>query len=212
MNDILNKYSLLVSFLGGTLGHSCEVYLMDAAQKSLPVTAQHNLHRGSVGPLRRLIREAMAVPAVVEGGALLNRGLASDTGKLMKCSLYFIKDDGGDTVAVLCLVVRMQSYLEMYDYLDSLIHLNNTDLDEPQTDCLPREPEEPTLELIERMVAEFTPDPQRLTPDEKAELLLDLYDTGVFELKGAVARAADAIHMSEQSVYRYLSKIRKSRE
>lgn len=212
MNDILNKYSLLVSFLGGTLGNSCEVYLLDTTQRSLPVAAQHNLHRGSIGPLRRLIREAMAVPAVVEGGALLNRGLASDTGKMMKASLHFIRDDSGRTVAVLCLVVRLQSYLEMYGYLDSLIHLNNTDLDEPQADCLPREQEEPTLELIERMVAEFTPDPQRLTPDEKTELLLDLYDTGVFELKGAVARAADAIHMSEQSVYRYLSKIRKNRE
>lgn len=212
MDDILSRYSLMVSFLGGTLGDSCEVYLLDTTQRSLPVAAQHNLHRGSIGPLRRLTREAMAVPAVVEGGTLLNRGLASDTGKMMKASLYFIRDDGGRTVAVLCLVVRMQSYLEMYGYLDSLIHLNTTDLDEPQTDCLSREQEEPTLELIERMVAEFTPDPQRMTPDEKTELILDLYDAGVFDLKGSVAKAAAAIGMSEQSIYRYLSKIRKNRE
>lgn len=212
MDDILSRYSLMVSFLGGTLGDSCEVYLLDLRQKDLPIVARHNLHRGSVGPLRRLVREALRAPRVRESGVLLNRGVASDTEKLMKCSLYFIRDEAGEPVAVLCLVVRMQSYLEMFTYLEGLIRLNNNDLDEPESSGLSAQPEEPTLELIDRMVAEFTPDPQRMTPEEKTELVLDLYDAGVFDLKGSVAKTAAAIGMSEQSIYRYLSRIRKNRE
>lgn len=212
MDDITNKYALMVSFLGNTLGGSCEAYLLDLRQKSLPIVAQHNLHRGSVGPLRRLVREALQVPRVLEEGILLNRAVTSDTEKLIKCSLYFIKDGEGQPAAVLCLVVRLQTYLEMYTYLDELIRLNNNNLDEEQPDGGDALLEEPSLELIDRMVAEFTEDPQRMRPDEKTELILDLYDAGVFELKGSVAKAADAIGMSEQSIYRYLSKIRKNRE
>ncbi|MBR4905403.1 MAG: helix-turn-helix domain-containing protein, partial [Clostridia bacterium] len=69
----------------------------------------------------------------------------------------------------------------------------------------------PTLDTIERIVSEETDAPQRLTPEEKKALIVELYDAGVFDLKGAVAEAAAALHLSEQSIYRYLSQIRRMR-
>lgn len=213
MQNILNQYTLLVSFLGNTLSTSCEIYLLDLSKKSLPVIAQCHAHHHTLPPLRKLVQEAAHAPVILENGVLLNRALCSSSGKMSKCSLYFIKGDTGKPVAVLCLVVRMQAYLELFGNLESLLHFNTEELTETQPHSIEEVVyEAPTLALIERMVLDYSPEPQRLTPNEKTELLLDLYETGVFELKGAVARAAEVLQMSEQSIYRYLSKIKRVRE
>ena len=41
--------------------------------------------------------------------------------------------------------------------------------------------------------------------------MVDLYDAGFFELKGAVAKAAEVLGISQKSVYRYLAKIKQAR-
>lgn len=213
MQEYLRPYTLMVSFLGNTLSNSCEVYLLDLGKKDWPIVSECHGHPYTLPQLRKLIKEALSSPSVVENGMLLNRVLFSSTSKLSKYSLYFIKNEAGKPIAVFCLVVRMQAYMELQGYLESLMHFDVSDFSE----IPPVSPEEltyqaPTLELIERMTAEYTAEPQRLTPDEKTELLLDLYETGVFELKGAVSKAAHELQMSEQSIYRYLAKIKRIRE
>lgn len=213
MQDYLSPYTLMVSFLGNTLSNSCEIYLLNLEKKDWPIVSECHGHSHTLPQLRKLIKEALSSPSVVENGILLNRPLFSSSAKLSKYSLCFIKNETGKPVAVLCLVVRMQAYMELQGYLESLMHFDVSDFNE----IPPVSPEEltykaPTLELIERMTAEYTAEPQRLTPDEKTELLLDMYETGVFELKGAVAKAAHELQMSEQSIYRYLTKIRRIRE
>ncbi len=61
------------------------------------------------------------------------------------------------------------------------------------------------------MVKEMGVEPGRISQEERLEAIFDLYDMGVFELKGAVARTADALEISAQSVYRYLAKIKRAR-
>lgn len=213
MKDYLRPYTLMVSFLGNTLANSCEVYLLDLEKKDWPIVSECHGHPHTLPHLRKLVKEALSNSSVVENGMLLNRGLFSSSSKLSKCSLYFIKNEVDKPVGVLCLVVRLQTYLELQGYLEGLIHLDVTDYDEiPPVSTEELAYKAPTLDLIERMAAEYTAEPQRLTPDEKMELLLDLYETGVFELKGAVSKAAGVLQMSEQSIYRYLTKIKRIRE
>ena len=49
----------------------------------------------------------------------------------------------------------------------------------------------------------------RLTPDERIQIISSLETGGIFLLKGAVKDVADALHCSQASVYRYLSQIKK---
>ena len=49
----------------------------------------------------------------------------------------------------------------------------------------------------------------RLTPDERMQIIASLENGGIFLLKGAVKDVADALHCSQASVYRYLSQIKK---
>ena len=48
---------------------------------------------------------------------------------------------------------------------------------------------------------------ERLTQDEKMEIMATLNRKGVFLLKGSVSYVAKELHSSEASIYRYLGKL-----
>ena len=50
---------------------------------------------------------------------------------------------------------------------------------------------------------------ERLTQNEKIEIIGELNRAGLFQLKGAVGAVAEYLYCSEASVYRYQSKIQR---
>ena len=130
---------------------------------------------------------------------------------LSKVSIQFLRDSEGTLVGALVLYIELTPFVALSSHIDNLLHFDVTNIDEIQPVQPPAPTEEPTLELIDKMVSEFSDAPDRLTPDEKTELIIDLYDSGVLDLKGAVAKTAQALRMSEQSIYRYVAKVKRGR-
>ena len=64
-------------------------------------------------------------------------------------------------------------------------------------------------EQVYLMAATLGVTADRLTPDERIQIIASLETGGIFLLKGAVKDVADALHCSQASVYRYLSQIKK---
>ncbi len=211
MNPFVERYVPLVTFLGDTVPYTCEIMLFDLSEKSYPLAAQRNVRRGAPEAVRRYLREVLKSRTVVGNGMLTNRGDVMGRERLDKTSILFIKDENDQPVGALVLSMDITAFLPMQAVFQNLLTFNGEELEEirPRQEEAP--PETPTLDTIDRMVAEFTADPERMTIDEKTELILDLYDEGVFELKGAVARAAFSLNMSQQSIYRYLAKIKRLR-
>ena len=54
---------------------------------------------------------------------------------------------------------------------------------------------------------QFMYEVDRLTQDEKMEIMDILNRKGVFLLKGSVSHVAQTLHSSEASIYRYLGKL-----
>ena len=141
---------------------------------------------------------------VCRGDVTMDKGLS-------KVSIQFLRDSEGTLVGALVLYIELTPFVALSSHIDNLLHFDVTNIDEIQPVQPPAPTEEPTLELIDKMVSEFSDAPDRLTPDEKTELIIDLYDSGVLDLKGAVAKTAQALRMSEQSIYRYVAKVKRGR-
>ena len=58
-----------------------------------------------------------------------------------------------------------------------------------------------------QVVANYPVEVDRLTQDEKMEIMDILNRKGVFLLKGSVSHVAQTLHSSEASIYRYLGKL-----
>lgn len=68
------------------------------------------------------------------------------------------------------------------------------------------------LDSVFRQDLAASPEPVKMTQKKKLELTRGLEQKGFFLLKGAVPKAAEALHCSQATMYRYLTQIKKEKE
>ena len=214
MHQAAEQCRQTAAFLAEALPDAYGILLFDLTQEGFPVDARYHIKYQNaqkyIEPFRNYLRQILKSEAVVHNGRLTCRGDIAIENKLFKTSFLITKDEIEAPVCCLVLCMEVIEFLPVYHYMTQLFSFHGEELAEISSRESEQE-EELTLDLIDRETAAFTDAPERMTPDERMELLLDLYDTGVFELKGAVSRAAFVLGMSEPSVYRYLAKIRRAR-
>jgi predicted transcriptional regulator YheO len=77
-----------------------------------------------------------------------------------------------------------------------------------QADQMNITPQEMTEEAIEAELASIGIHPSAMTPADKFKIIQRLYEGGIFLMRGSVFRAAQALELSEPSIYRYLTAVR----
>lgn len=213
MANELDRFIKMVDFLGTTLTDVFDVCLFELKKPNRPVLVAHRGSDDHIDPLRNFVAEAADSKRVREKGYFTNHPVMVNMTKMLKASVFLIETAEGELVGALCLSMRCELFLRMSDCMSKMLQFNMEEIDgdEVQTE-MPEKQEEPSLEMIRQVVEEFGIEPERFTQAERQEILLDLYDLGVFKLKGAVARTALELKISEQSVYRYLTKIKQARD
>ncbi len=213
MSGKMTEYTNLLYLLKNTLPNSYNIYLFDLTAKSYPVAAKSENRHPTEKAARDMVKQIMASDELVERGMLSNIPLQQGDAELVKGSVFLVKDDGR-AVGALCICLPVNNYLELESILSSVLTFNITDdygsIENSVDEVIPKD--ETIEETVTRVIETYGVEPARMNQDEKLELMCDLYDTGVFFRKGAVAVVADAISMSEQSVYRYVAKIKKARK
>ena len=77
-----------------------------------------------------------------------------------------------------------------------------------ESDSIGASIEEVAENAIRRVIKDSSIPLDRLTKDEKMEIVKALDEKGIFMLKGAVPLVAKLLHSSEATIYRYLSNIK----
>lgn len=214
MNSELNQYIKLVEFLGWTLGDNFEVILQDTTELSNPIIASTNnsISSSEFNSLRAM--EILKSEKMKSRDYLCNYPVTTSSGKFMKTSIFFIRNAQNDIIGMLSINMKCDVLLKVQTMLGNILRFNFEDNEEnnqiPEISSLRFA--EPTLESIKRVVDESGIDPGRMSFDEKIDIICDLYNMGIYNLKGAVAQTSKVLKMSEPSVYRYLTKIRKAHE
>ncbi len=211
MNDKLEAYKGLISFLGKALPGEFDAILFDLTAKGYPAREKSDWGRRNEREVRRLLQDVIREGAVSDEGTF-GRVIPTSDQKLEKVSFYFIKE-GGKTIGAIALNMELDTYLKFSSFLSDRLDIVGNDGVTPinMINEMKRERVLTDLDEIEDMVNEFCPDPSELTPTERKELFMDIYDTGIFRIKGAIPKAAEAMGISEQTIYRYISEIKKAR-
>lgn len=66
-----------------------------------------------------------------------------------------------------------------------------------------------TREIVKKHMGIYANDSSKFSPKHRKAIVEELYQEGVFNLKGMMGTVAEALFCSEVSVYRYLSEIKK---
>jgi predicted transcriptional regulator YheO len=224
----IRQYSILVEFLGESLGPDYEVVLHDLGDKAKSIVAIAHGYisgRGIGAPLTSKALEMLAERQYERLDFKINYSSLSGANKTLRSSSMFIKDERGRPVGLLCINFDDSRYGELCTKVLKLCHP-----DEFVEHNLPvasiRMPQEEVAEaerfpdsiaavtdgVVAEIVARTGIPVERLTQEEKLSVVEALNGRGVFLLKGAVSQVAKVLHSSEASIYRYLSKISKAKD
>lgn len=200
MSSILDEYKNIVGFFAESLGNMYEVFVLEYADNELKPCDSNYVDEESVKKLFPFVMQC-----IENDKPVVNKAVEFETGKLSKVSVYTIRDENGCIAGVICISLKCGPFFKLERLVNEFLCFNmqNEEMDKNYPS---------TLEGIENYINDFGLQSEKPDKHEKSEIILDLYEMGMFNIKGAVALVADRLQMSPKSVYRYLSKIKEIRE
>lgn len=223
-----SPYLAMMDFLAELLGPLAEIVLHDTSDLSRSIVALTNGQlsgRTVGGPATDLVLKVLQNHEHDDRDYLANYLAVSRTGGAFRSSTLFIRDERGAVVGMLCVNIDDEPLTRARDLLTAITATTGVPkgvdgvpraaIDSPApvpvAERLSATVDELALDGIERIVSARGVEPQRMVAQEKIATVGDLERAGVFLLKGAVAQVAAALHVSEPTVYRYLSQVRRAR-
>ncbi|MGN1008769.1 MAG: transcriptional regulator [Butyricicoccus sp.] len=225
-NPHLEPYIKLVEFLGLALGPDYEVALHDLTDKNHSIIAIANSHvsgREIGAPLTNVALKTLMDKSYLTQDYRLHYRSVSTNGKTLRSSTYFIKEKNDAIIGMLCVnfddsryqalsneILRLchpDAFVEKhYQFDESLVINSHTDI--PTAEYFHSSINVVAGDAVSRELARLGLTADRLTAEERIQIIAALESGGIFLLKGAVKDVADALHCSQASVYRYLSQIK----
>lgn len=228
-SNILQHYTVIVEFLGKALGPDYEIVLHDLSSKDFAIVAIANQHisgRKAGGPLTDAALRMLYSKAYESDDFLCNYKGIAQNGHVLRSSTMFIRDENRNPIGLLCINFDDQRYKELQEKLLSVVHPESF-LGQYPEDVQPTLPkaaasqERPTPmtenfsmdipSLMEKIfddaTVSLTTPIDRLNQFERRDIVQQLNEQGIFQLKGAVSFVARKFSCSNATIYRYLSEI-----
>jgi predicted transcriptional regulator YheO len=215
LNQHIKRFISIADFLAEVLGSNTEILIHDLANydKSIVHIINGHISDRKIGdPITDLVLEFIATESKGDKQFISKYNSKTIEGRLLYSSTFFIRDDLKKIVGALCLnsdyheVKKSLSFLTSLfpNYVDDKILSLNT-----IKENLNSNPKELALTKIDAIIKEFDVIPNRMTIEEKTDVITALNDCGVFNIRGSVQEVATKLRMSEPSIYRYIKKIKK---
>ena len=225
--QMLRQYTVLVEYLGATLGPDYEVVLHEILPETSRVAAIANgtISGRSVGaPITNAALRMIMQKQYETSDYNLNYTGQLANGKTIRSSTMFIKD-GGKLVGLLCINFDDSRFHEISDAIlklnhpDDFVHHHYFPVDAPAKQ--PMQPQHAAAvpaehfqsdmnslmeELFETVTKSVNVPLDRLTQAERTRIIAQLHEQGMFELRGAVQFTVKKLSCSQASIYRYIKK------
>ena len=212
--DMLRQYKVLVEFLGKALGPDYEVVLQTIGPEGSGIAAIANGRvsgRGVGSPVTSTALKMIMRRQYTDQDYSLNYTGMLSNGKAIRSSTMFIKDQGR-LVGMLCINFDDSRFHELSDAPLRVIHpddyLQRGLPVSEGTEFFQSDVNTMMQELFEEATASLQVPPDRLNQEERLQIITQLYDRGMFQLKGAVPFVMEKLGCSQASIYRYLSKVK----
>jgi len=206
--EVLSIFIPIINFLGEILGENTEIVLHDISNPEHSVIAiQNGFHSGrTIGSsLTDFAFQVTHNQAYKTQDYLVNY-TAKAKGKNFIASTFYIKNNG-ELIGMLCLNT------------DTTIITNFMKATHQFVGCLPvgvsmtmgetiTEPTTMVEENLDVPIVSFADSniaPERMTRQEKMEIVWELANQGIPRMKGAISEIAKQLELSESTVYRYIS-------
>lgn len=218
----LERFFPIASFIAAIIGPKCEVVVHDISDPEHSIVHIENGHISGrkVGDASTdLVLKILKSEAYHEEQYIANYRASGKMGQSFRSSTYFIKNDQNKLVGLLCLNIDVTHMEVAAEWVQHILQGGPNPYVAPVIEQATKEEKQATEylqgnadDLLQHMVSSVTSrlkiSPERLSSQEKIEVVRELNELGVFLLKGGVSQVANSLSISEPTVYRYLQKLK----
>lgn len=217
MNPNLKQYIPLLEFLSHVLGPRSEIVLQDIGSglTSSVVYIKNNLSGREIGaPATDFLITILRDKGYEQQDFITNYQTTTATGLTLQSSSFFIKDELGELIGMIC-INSDKSQLQTLEQLliEGLATIQREKVEElpPQeiTENFYLNADHVVQDTIQQLTNGRDLHAAPLLKREKIKIVEALHDRGFFELKDAIVKVAQAFQMSEVSIYKYIQEIKK---
>ncbi|MEH7111339.1 helix-turn-helix domain-containing protein [Neobacillus niacini] len=206
----LESYIPMVKFFSKFLGTDAEVILYDTRKMEIVLIENAFNPDVKVGsPIPEMEKKFMEQELFKEEESLVNYRAFSHERNKLRSATHFINNLNGELIGMVTINYKVDELIELRSMLNRLI--SGTEPFQYKTDHFYESYnlsfEDLMTNTIKEALKNFNVPPERLSHEEKLELIRMLDEKGIFLMKGSISEVAKILHISETSVYRYINKL-----
>lgn len=212
MKTLFSALTLVTDTMGEMLGPDCEVVLHDLRRPTSSVVHVVNGHvtGRSVGQGIRDLLGIVQSPRFRDD-RLVNYTTRMPDGRVIKSTTMLFRDEKGEIIAAICVNHDIQALVAAAGALQQMCQVYDKSSPAPLPISEPPPQagvESVTNTIISQTVQGYEVPVNRMTKEDKLEVIRFLDEKGAFLVKGAIERVAQELGVSRSSIYKYLEEIR----
>lgn len=209
----------LVPSLATALGETCEVVLHDLGRGANSIVAIENNLTGRElgGPMTDLLLSRVRRGETTDA---INYRTQTPSGRTLRSSTMFIKDDDGSAIGCLCLNADVTPWLDVQQLVERVLGPTGADRNQttaadpgqespaPPVEAFPGDIEGLRKALVEHAIANVGIPVALMQKSHKMDIVQALDGDGFFMVKESVGYLAKALGVTRYSIYNYLNEIK----
>ena len=209
----IRLYTDIANFLGNILGPDYEIILYDLNHILLIINGDiSGLTKGA--PISNVMKNILHKKNSDGKKWTTHYRALSGNGKILRCSTLYIKNETGKTVGAININFDDNRYRELSSMVFSLCHpdayvSNNISIEIKgnEQELLSENISSAVDDILKRIDIRLPLN--KLSQSEKLYIIRQLYQKGIFSMKGALKAVGAKLSCSSASMYRYLNIIKK---
>ena len=215
MAENLDRYIPVTEFIAEMMGPDTEVILYSVTDRSVYYVINPMDEEMVVGSgLRSLERRFLENRLYDHESFVVNyRALSKHRNKLKSATL-FLRGDNRQLIAMLTVNANVDRLVELRDMLNEMVSGHRPYDNQHGTsfyNSFEVSVEGIVSTTIRKELDKYTVPPDRLSQQEKIEIVRCLDQQGIFLVKGAIVEVAKSLQTTETTIYRYLNKLSNKR-
>ena len=213
-STIIRRHFAIADFIAAMNGPLCETIVHDLSDLQHSIVHIVNGHlsgRTVGGSITKYALDLIMANEDKTRDAFVNyTGVNEKTGKTLRSSTLFIRNEKGETVGLLCVNLDMTGLISLREELNKIILI--PELGSEATPAAPAERFDLSVdEIVGDIISAVLKDTEIHLPgatlSEKKALVSKMIARGVFKFKGAVNQVAELLDISPQTLYRYIKEL-----
>ncbi|MDR0648448.1 MAG: PAS domain-containing protein [Synergistaceae bacterium] len=215
-NDINPKLRPFVQVIGGLgmiLGDDCEILLHDVSRLDRSIVACANGHvtgRPLGSPMSAYGLRLLSGDVFSGQESVHTYAARANNGKLIKCGVIAIRDDGGEIIGLICIHFDTAKAMAAKELIDALFSYGWPEDTEPINEFFGLEIEDVFNNAFQEMKGLFDKPVPDLPKAQKKIIIKNLRERGFFLMKGAVGYVARKMGKSKFTIYGYIREIERA--